>query len=140
MTQCAFALPALIDVSAELVEHASEFSTEFADLIVSLRGYVDREIVCAPDDSELSGQNAERGDHRAMQQNHHQKAENHSLDEKPQKAQAIDVGRPLGDLSRKVHAQDERRSAGEIPQERIDIEVFAIWIGNRVQTTCAIGE
>ena len=75
MTQCVFALPALIDVPAELVEHASEFSTEFADFIVSLRGYVDREIVRTPDDSELPGQNAERSDHRAMQQDHDQKAE-----------------------------------------------------------------
>ena len=64
MTQCVFALPALIDVSAELIEHASEFPAELADFVVSLRGYVDREIVRTSDDSELSGQNAERGDHR----------------------------------------------------------------------------
>jgi hypothetical protein len=92
VTQGVFALPALIDIPTQLLEHASESATEFSDFIVSRHRHVDRQVVGTPDALELAGQDTERSDDCAVHWHHDQAGEHASLDEEPQETQTIDVG------------------------------------------------
>ncbi len=100
MSQSVFALASLIDVAIELLEHASEFSAEFSDLVASLGRDFDRQVVRASDAAKLAAQDTQRRDDRTVQRNHDQECERHTLNEEPEQTQLVDVRGALRDLSR----------------------------------------